>query len=83
MGRLWKNFQKLERIQEHVAEEHERQDTETTACVHGVGNILRLWPAWRSMTGALMSAIALYVLRVRTVWKIFCDRVLPVGAWQG
>ena len=59
MGRLWENDQKLERIQEHVAEEHEWQDTETNTCVHGVGNILRLRPAWRSITGALMSTIAL------------------------
>ena len=70
MGGLWENAQKLEHTQEHVAEEHEWQDTETTTCVHGVGNNLGLRPAWRSMTGTFMSAIALYVLRVCTVWKI-------------
>ena len=82
MGRLWENVQKLERIQEHVAEDHEWQDMETATRVLGVGNNLRLRPAWRSMTGVFMSTIALYALRVCTVWEIFCDRVLPVGAWQ-
>ena len=43
---------------------------EKTKYVHGVGNNLRLRPAWRSITGARMSTIALYVLRVCTVWKI-------------
>ena len=51
--------------------------------VRGVRNNLRLRLAWRSMTGAFMSTIALYVLKGCMVWEILCDRVLPVGAWQG
>ena len=49
--------------------------------MRGVGNNVRLRLAWRSMTRAFMSAIALYVLRVCMVWEILCDRALPVGAW--
>ena len=45
MGGLWENAQKLEHIQEHVAEEHECQDTEATTSVHGVRNNLGLRPA--------------------------------------
>ena len=64
MGRLWENAQELERIQEHVADDHGWQDTEAATCVHGVENNLGLRPDWRSMTGMVMSAIALFVLRV-------------------
>ena len=83
MGRLWENAQELERIQEHVADDHEWQDTEAATCVHGVENNLGMRPDWRSMTGVVMSAIALFVLRVCTVWEIFCDRGMPVGTRQG
>ena len=43
--------------------------------VRGVRNNLRLRLAWRSMTGAFMSTIALYVLKGCMVWEILCDRV--------
>ena len=46
-------------------------------------NNLRQRPAWRSMSGVCTSTIALYVLRVRMVWEVLYNRVLPVGAGEG
>ena len=82
MGGLWESAQDLQHIRERVADEHDRQNTEKTKCVHGVGNNFRLRSAWRNMIRVIMSVRAWYMLRVCTVWKIFCDQGLPVGARQ-